>query len=269
MWDPQVYQRYGDERSRPFYDLTARVASHTPDLIVDLGCGPGNLTVTLGDRWTQARIEGIDSSPEMIDAARRLPEAVSGRVSFEVGDVRSWVPPAEVDVVVSNAVLQWVPGHRDLVAAWAAALRPGAWLAFQVPGNFEGPSHQLLRELAGSPEWAGTLGEPLRDRTAVWDPVDYARDLLAAGCAVDAWETTYLHQLPAAADAPHPVLAWMEGTALRPVREILHRRPGGDALWERFREQLQSRLAVAYPAERGIVCFPFRRVFVVAQKSAA
>jgi len=267
MWDPQVYQRYGDERSRPFYDLTARVGCHTPGLIVDLGCGPGNLTVTLAQRWPQARIDGIDSSPEMIDSAAQLPEARAGRVTFAVGDVQDWTPPADLDVIISNAVLQWVPGHRDLIRGWAAALRPGAWLAFQVPGNFEGSSHQLLRELAGSPEWAGEVGGELRDRTAVWDPADYARDLLAAGCTVDAWETTYLHQLPAVPGTPHPVLAWMEGTALRPVKAALGSRADGATRWDRFREQLQTRLAVAYPAEHGMVGFPFRRVFVVAQRA--
>lgn len=266
MWDPKVYQGYGDERSRPFYDLTGRVGAHSPGLIVDLGCGPGNLTVTLSQRWPDARISGVDSSPEMIEAAGRLPEALAGRVGFTVGDVRDWTPGPEVDVVISNAVLHWVPGHRDLVTAWARASRPGGWLAFQVPGNFEGSSHELLRELAANPEWATVVGEQTRDRTAVWDPIDYARDLLGQGCSVDAWETTYLHQLPAVAGAAHPVLSWMEGTALRPVKAALAGHADGPARWDRFREQLQARLAVAYPAEHGVVCFPFRRVFVVARK---
>jgi trans-aconitate 2-methyltransferase len=248
----------------------ARVGCHTPGHIVDLGCGPGNLTVTLSQRWPEARVEGIDSSPEMIESATELPDARAGRVGFAVGDIRGWTPPADVDVIISNAALQWVTGHRELVSGWAAALRPGAWLAFQVPGNFDGSSHQLLRELAGSPEWAGELGAELRDRTVVWDPADYARDLLAAGCTVDAWETTYLHQLPAGPGAAHPVLAWMEGTALRPVKAALAGRQSdladGSARWDRFRGQLQTRLAEAYPAEYGVVGFPFRRVFVVARK---
>jgi len=262
MWDPKVYQRYGDERSRPFYDLTARVGCHTPVLIVDLGCGPGNLTVTLPQRWPGARIEGYDSSGEMIESASTLPEARSGQVKFAVGDVRAWAPSAETDVVISNAVLQWVPGHRELLRSWAGGLRTGAWLAFQVPGNFDAPSHQLLRELAGSPEWAGRISG-LRDGGAVWEPVEYAGDLLETGCDVDAWETTYLHLLPVAPDGPHPVLAWMEGTALRPVRAALADRPQD---WARFREQLQDRLAVAYPARQGVVGFPFRRIFVAAAK---
>jgi trans-aconitate 2-methyltransferase len=263
MWDPSVYRLYGDERSRPFYDLTTRVRSHTPALIVDLGCGPGNLTVTLTERWPEARIEGFDSSAEMIAAAAELPEARSGRVGFAVGDVRTWTPPEDVDVVVSNAVLQWVPGHRDLLRSWARALRTGAWLAFQVPGNFDAPSHQLLQELAASPEWAGRI-DGLRDAGAVWDPVEYAGDLLGEGCAVDAWETTYLHLLPVTPDGPHPVLSWMEGTALRPVRSALAGRPQD---WARFREQLQDRLALAYPVRHGVVGFPFRRIFVVARKA--
>ncbi|MEV0270143.1 trans-aconitate 2-methyltransferase [Hamadaea sp. NPDC050747] len=263
MWDPQVYQLYRDERSRPFYDLLARVGSHAPAHIVDLGCGPGNLTVTLSQRWPEARIEGLDSSAEMIESAAARPEVRSGKVAFAVGDVLTWRPPEDVDLIVGNAVLQWVPGHRDLLRSWAGAVRTGTWLAFQVPGNFEAPSHQLLRELSASPEWAGRI-DGLRDGGAVWEPAEYAGDLLAAGCDVDAWETTYLHLLPVRPDAPHPVLAWMEGTALRPVKASLADRP---ADWARFREQLQDRLAKAYPVRQEVVAFPFRRIFLVAHKA--
>ncbi|NUR69841.1 MAG: trans-aconitate 2-methyltransferase [Hamadaea sp.] len=262
MWDPKVYQRYGDERSRPFYDLLARVGAEAPAHIVDLGCGPGNLTASLAERWPDARIEGIDSSADMIDSAAELPEARTGRVGFAVGDVSTWTPPADVDLIVANALLQWVPGHRQLVRGWADGVRPGTWLAFQVPGNFDAPSHQLLRELAASPEWAGQIAG-LRDSGAGWDPAEYAGDLLEAGCDVDAWETTYLHLLPASSSTPHPVLAWMEGTALRPAKAALADRPQD---WARFRDQLADRLAKAYPVRHGVVAFPFRRIFVVGRK---
>ncbi|MFR9775259.1 trans-aconitate 2-methyltransferase [Micromonospora sp. MS34] len=258
MWDPTTYLRYGDERSRPFHDLVARIPTRRPRAVVDLGCGPGTLTATLTNRWPQARVSGIDSSPEMVDRAT----ALAAPVDFAVGDVRSWHPAADVDVLVSNAVLQWVPGHQALLSRWAAELPPGAWLAFQVPGNFAAPSHRALREVAGRDRWRGTLAPLLRE-APVDDPVDYAALLVGAGCAVDAWETTYVHLLPAAAAADHPVLAWMEGTALRPVRAALDA-----AGWADFRAELGVRLAQAYPARQGQVYFPFRRIFVVARTGA-
>jgi trans-aconitate 2-methyltransferase len=266
MWDPLVYQRFGDERSRPFYELMGRVGADAPDLIVDLGCGPGNLTVSLADRWPQASVQGLDSSADMVLSAQELPQARSGKVTFAVADARDWMPPAGTDVLVSNAVLQWVAGHRELLGGWVDALHPEAWLAFQVPGNFDGSSHQLLYELVASPHWTAILGGPVRDRGLVFEPADYADDLLARGCSVDAWETTYLHLLPARDGEPHPVLAWMEGTALRPVKAALAGKPDGRRHWDEFRAQLAARLAVAYPARHGVVAFPFRRIFVVAQK---
>jgi trans-aconitate 2-methyltransferase len=187
-------------------------------------------------------------------------------VTFAVADALEWTPPAGTDLIVANAVLQWVPGHRELLTGWVKALKPEAWLAFQVPGNFEGASHQLLFELAASPHWSALLGRTLRNDRVVWDPADYADDLLAQGCAVDAWETTYLHLLPARDGEPHPVLAWMEGTALRPVKAALVGRPDGEKLWDEFRAQLAARLAVAYPVRHAMVAFAFRRIFVVAQK---
>jgi trans-aconitate 2-methyltransferase len=199
MWDPSAYGRYRDERSRPFHDLTARIGADTPRAVADLGCGSGELTAALADRWPTARVEGIDSSPEMIDRAA----ALGSGVSFRLGDVREWSPAADTDVLVTNATLQWVPEHRDLLDRWVTELPAGAWLAMQVPGNFDAPSHRLLRDVARDhPEAAGRLREAPVD-----DAVAYADRLTARGCRVDAWETTYVHLLPDAGE--HPVLRWM------------------------------------------------------------
>jgi trans-aconitate 2-methyltransferase len=251
MWDPASYLRFGGERARPFFDLVAQIGAERPRAVVDLGCGPGNLTATLASRWPGARVFGIDSSAEMIDKAR----AESYLVDFEVGDLREWTPEADHDVVVSNAALQWVPGHEALLPRWVAALPAGAWLAVQVPGNFDAPSHVALRALSVE---AG-LGDLARD-APVLDPAGYAEVLAAAGCAVDAWETTYLHRLPVVPGADHPVLTWMEGTALRPVRAALDA-----SAWAVFRATLGKRLADAYPVRGTVVSFPFRRIFFVAR----
>jgi trans-aconitate 2-methyltransferase len=256
MWDPGVYGRYGDERSRPFFELVARVPAERPRQVVDLGCGPGNLTATLADRWPDALVRGIDSSPEMIETAKALDAAVD----FSVGDLRSWTPSPGVDVVVSNAALQWVPGHEAVVRRWVDALAPGAWLAFQVPGNFDSPSHRSLYEVAAQRSWRDRLSTVV-PRIAVPDAAAYAEVLTGAGCAVDAWETTYVHLLPGSS-ADHPVLSWMEGTALRPVRAAF----GDDeAGWQGYRQALAARLAQVYPVRHGRAFFPFRRIFVVAQ----
>ncbi|MDI1462363.1 trans-aconitate 2-methyltransferase [Catellatospora sp. KI3] len=256
MWNPDIYLRFADERGRPFHDLVGRIAAADPREVVDLGCGPGNLTETLVTRWPGARVRGLDSSPEMIEKAR----TDGGRVGYEVADVRDYVPGPDTDVITTNAVLQWVPGHERLLTDWAAALRPGAWLALQVPGNQDAPAHLALRELCAAPRWADRLGGLDDAVRRVPDATGYARLLRDAGCDVDAWETEYLHQLPA--DGPeHPVLTWLSGTALRPVRAALD-----DADWAGFRAELQPALARAYPPYAGIVDFPFRRVFAVARK---
>jgi len=254
MWDPAVYHRFGNERSRPFFDLAGRIGAEKPRSVVDLGCGPGELTATLAARWPEARVTGLDSSPEMIAKARSLDTTVE----FAVADLREWQPGPETDVVITNAALQWVEGHEALIARWARALPSGAWFAMQVPGNFDAPSHRALRAIARSAPYADTVGEIVRE-APVDDPTGYAALLTAAGAAVDAWETTYVHLLPEVAGADHPVLRWMEGTALRPVRAALD-----DAAWHDFRAALGARLAAEYPARNGFVAFPFRRIFAVA-----
>ena len=252
MWDPTKYLAFADHRSRPFFDLVGRVSAEAPRRVVDLGCGPGNLTVALAQRWPDAVLEASDSSPEMVAAARER------GIDASVLDVRDWQPSVDTDVVVSNAVLQWVSGHDELLARWVKQLPHGAWLAFQVPGNFDAPSHVRIRELAASGKWRDRLAAlVLREDDAVLDPAGYAGLLSDAGCVVDAWETTYLQRLT----GDDPVLEWVTGTALRPIRNALP-----DAEWQEFRAELAPRLRAAYPQRAdGTTWFPFRRVFVVAR----
>jgi trans-aconitate 2-methyltransferase len=253
-WDPSKYLQFADQRSRPFIDLTNQIGASGPRQVVDAGCGSGELTALLARRWPSAEVFGFDSSPEMIERARRLS---ADRLAFAEADVRDWRPSADVDVLVSNAVLQWVPDHLDLIGRWADALPSGAWFGWQVPGNFRSPSHVLMRELAESPRWAEKLDGVLRHHDAVAEPADYAAVLLARGWSASAWETTYLHML----SGSDPVLEWVRGTGLRPILAVLDE---DDA--REFTDTYARRLHEAYPAVPFGTPFPFRRIFCVGRK---
>jgi trans-aconitate 2-methyltransferase len=252
MWDPDVYLAFADQRTRPFYDLLARVGAQRPRRVVDLGCGAGNLTAQMARRWPDALIEALDSSPEMVAAARKR------GVDATVGDLRTWTPQRDTDVVISNAAAQWVPEHAELMVRWAGQLVAGSWIAVQMPGAFESPSHAAVRAVARREPYAKLLRDiPFRVGTVVDTPAHYAELLIDAGCTVDAWETTYIHQLT----GEHPVLDWISGTVLIPVRDRL-----SEDGWQQFRQELIPLLTDAYPARPdGTTFFPFRRVFVVAQ----
>ncbi|WP_134768668.1 methyltransferase domain-containing protein [Nocardioides sp. 1609] len=267
-WDPERYLTYADERGRPFVELVARIGAvdggtpASPARVVDLGCGPGNLTALLAERWPDAAVTGVDSSPEMVAAA----DGLGGRVTHEVGDLRDWVAGAEpVDVLVSNATLQWLPDHLELLPALVGAVAPGGWLAFQVPGNFEEPSHTTRRDLAAEAPYADHLAAA--GGVAVpssHDPVVYLDALAALGCDVDAWETTYLHVLEATPEDPDPVFTWVSATGARPTLQALP-----DDVRPVFEAEFRRRLAAAYPVRAdGTVVLPFRRVFVVAHVPA-
>lgn len=251
-WDPERYLAFAGERGRPFVDLVGRIDASSPAGVVDLGCGPGNLTTLLADRWPEASVTGIDSSAEMIAAASTGP--AGDRIEFRQGDIREWVASGETaDVVVSNATLQWVPGHLDLLPGLVGALEPGGVLAFQVPHNDDQPSTTIRDELAAEPPYVMfTAGV---SRIAAHDAGTYLRALLDLGCEVDAWETTYLHLL----QGPDPVFDWFSATGLRPVLQALP-----DDLRARFTHEIKARLRAAYPGDGHGVLLPFRRVFVVA-----
>ncbi|MEU6820573.1 trans-aconitate 2-methyltransferase [Streptomyces atriruber] len=269
VWDPRQYLRHEGHRARPFVDLLARVpelpAEGRPPRVADLGCGPGNVTRLLAERWPAAHITGFDNSPEMLTRADRLAGLTDGggRLDFAAADAADWAPaPETYDLILSNATLQWVPGHPDSFPAWIEALVPGGTFAFQVPGNFDAPSHVLMRDLAASPRWRDRLGDVLRHADAVLSPGAYLERLADLGCEVDAWETTYQHLLT----GDDPVLDWVKGTGLRPVLTALADDPEAtEAFLAEYRELLRK----AYPATPGHgTVFPFRRVFAVARKGA-
>ncbi|WJV48214.1 trans-aconitate 2-methyltransferase [Streptomyces flavofungini] len=270
-WDPDQYLRHSGHRARPFHDLLARVAplpagpEGRPPRIADLGCGPGNVTVLLAERWPDAHVTGFDNSPQMLRQAAALagPTAGGGRLEFASADAGAWTPaPRTYDLILSNATLQWVPGHADRFPDWVAALRPGGVLAVQMPANFGAPSHTLMRELCASGRWRERLGGVLRHADAVLPPTAYLELLTGLGCAADVWESTYQHLL----GGDDPVLDWVKGTGLRPVLTALADDPAArDAFLGEYRDLLRE----AYPAGAHGTVFPFRRLFAVARAGGA
>ena len=254
-WDPRQYAVFADHRGRPFHELLTRVAT-TPERIVDLGCGDGPLTLDLAHRWPDAEIVGVDDSPAMLERARELDR--SSRVRWVEADVAGY-DPGEADLIVTNATLQWVPDHDALIRSWATRLRPAGAFAMQVPGNFDAPSHRILRELTRERLGPARAAELTRE-APVLEPAQYARLLAGCGLRPDAWETTYVQVLDPEGEQDVPVLEWMKGTALRPVLAAL----GDDT--EDFLAELGARLAQAYPRSAAGVYFPFRRIFAVGHR---
>jgi trans-aconitate 2-methyltransferase len=263
-WDPRQYLRFESERARPWHDLTARLADLAPASVVDLGCGPGRLTATLSDRWPDAHVLGVDSSPAMIETAGALVRP--GRLEFELGEIETWRPSRPVDLVISNAALQWVPTHLDLLRSWlTGALVPGGALALQVPANRDADASLVMRRVANSPRWADRLAAvsrgsgPGASNSSVREPIEYADALgSAGGVDVDVWETTYLHVL----DGQDPVLQWFAGSGLRPYLDALADDPDAGA---EFRADVAAGLREAYPRRPYGTVLPFRRIFALAR----
>lgn len=256
-WDPEQYLAYDDLRLRPGLDLLARVPVRDPARVVDLGCGPGNLTMALADRWPSAEIAGIDSSEEML--ARADTEDPDRRVSWMLGDLTTWTAAHRVDVVFSNAALHWADDHPRVLHHWLAQLSPGGVLAVQMPDNFDEPSHTSVAEVVDSGSWAARLRPKLLDHP-VLPAHRYHRLLRPVTATVDVWETTYWQALT----GQDPVLEWVRGALLAPLLAELMEGERAE-----FLTQVGARLRAAYPAdESGITLLPFRRLFIVAQRAA-
>jgi len=281
LWDAGQYLRFADQRLRPFLDLVDRAEAaafrdDAPRRVADLGCGPGNATALLAERWPDAHVLGVDASPAMIaDAA---PRRIPGRLDFELGDLRQWEPDAGAgrssgpdgdgfptdadrpDMILANAVLQWIPGHLDVLARLAGLLADGGAIGIQVPGNFTAPSHTLLTELRSSARWRDLLPAST-ERPASHDPIDYFDVLDRSGLVPDVWETTYLYVVEGA----EGVTEFVRGTALRPI--LTHLSPADGAA---FVAEYQALVLAAYPPRevggRLVQVLPYRRIFAVGHR---
>jgi len=251
-WEPQTYLRYADIRFRAGIDLIARIPKLDYPVIYDLGCGTGHLTSILADTFPHSKVTGIDSSLEMLSEARREFPTLEWRQA----DITSWHPPTPPHLIYTNAALQWVPAHETLLPSLLSKLLPGGVLATQVPRHFESPSHLGLKELVMQSEWRTAL-EPLL-LAPIPSPDTYWRWLSPHARNLDIWETLYLQVL----DGNDPVVNFMRGTALRPFLSALPENEAG-----KFIEAFAERMAAAYPPQAsGQTLFPFRRLFVVAQR---
>jgi len=257
QWDPAQYARFERERAQPFRDLVARIPAGVVRRAADLGCGTGELTRTLLDRWPDAELIGVDSSEAMLAGAQS--SAPSPRLRFANADLRSWAPAEKLDRIVSNAVLQWVDGHAALLARLVGFLAPGGALAVQMPHNDESPTHEILRALWQEARFATQLGDAPPERR-VGDASWYGERLLELRCEVDVWETVYLHRMQNA----EAIVEWVKGTALRPVLSRLD----ADAA-AIFLAAYADRVADAYPSGPHGTWFPFRRLFFVGRLRSA
>jgi trans-aconitate 2-methyltransferase len=260
-WSARQYLAFEDERTRPVRDLLAAIPAVEARTAVDIGCGPGNSTEVLATRFPRATVSGFDSSPDMIAAARkRLPA-----LRFDVLDVNGWLKPpgassppdGAIDILLANAVLQWVPDHAALLPALAAKLAPGGCLAVQVPDNLDEPAQKLMREIAGEDPWRGKLAGADRARVPIESAEWYYRLLRALCSRVDVWRNTYYHPLAGAG----AIAEWFKATGLRPFLDPLDSQERTEYL-ARYTE----RLARFYPSNGGEVLLPFPRLFMVAQR---
>ncbi|MEJ8571938.1 trans-aconitate 2-methyltransferase [Microbaculum marinum] len=254
-WSPSQYLKFEDQRTRPAAELVARVPLEAAKKIVDIGCGPGNSTELLVNRWADAAVSGFDTSDDMLEAARRrLPGC-----RFFTADVAGWSPDGDEDLLYSNAVFQWVPGHLDVLERLLAALKPGAVLAVQMPDNLGEPSHVAMAETAADGPWAdrleaaGLARDPLPGKEVYYDR------LAPWSASFDIWHTIYTHPLDGAA----AIVEWVKGTGLRPYVDPLDE---GDR--QAFLAAYESRIAAAYPVRsdgKALLWFP--RLFLVAVRN--
>lgn len=254
LWDPDRYGSFSTPRSRPAYDLLRSCDHPAPNTVVDLGCGTGQITVGLAEKWPSARVFGLDSSAEMLDRAPRDHE----RTTWVQADVREWQPESEVDVIFSNAALHWVDEHETLFPRLIEYLSPSGVLAVQMPANYDQPSHRIAIEMATGTRWESRLRHLARP-LPVMSAGAYARILAPLVSDLNIWHSTYLHVL----DGDSAVSRWVEGSLLRPFLDALDLDESAA-----FISEYRAAVATQYEVlSDGRTLFPFRRLFVVGNRS--
>jgi trans-aconitate 2-methyltransferase len=252
QWNPELYLKYADERTQPSYDLVSRIKLANPARIIDVGCGPGNSTQALRERWPNADISGLDNSPEMIEKAR----SAYPQGQWILADAANWRPDARYDIVFSNAVLQWLPHHESLIEKLYACVHSQGALAVQIPANYNSPLYRAILRVAARPEWKDTL-EGCEARLT-YHPVGFYYDLLSTlSSRFYVWHTIYYHVM-----ASHQgLIDWYASTGMRPYLERLANQEQRRA----FQAQILEACRPDYPAQAdGRILFPFQRLFFIA-----
>jgi trans-aconitate 2-methyltransferase len=253
-WDPGVYLHFANQRTQPAIDLIARVRLTHPARAIDLGCGPGNSTAMLRQRWPDADITGLDSSADMLAAAVQ----VYPNRKWVLADAASWQADLPFDLVFSNAALQWIPNHAAVFTHLMAQVAPQGALAVQVPAHYQSPLHQVALEVAKKPAWRHLMDEPQRALTYE-TPAFYYALLQPFAAEIDLWETEYYHIV----DNPQAIVTWYRGTGMRPFLEALET----DEQQQQFEQLVLEGYTRAYPPQAdGRILFPFRRLFMVAYR---
>ena len=253
-WNPRLYMKFEDERTRAALDLLTRVSVVAPREIVDLGCGPGNSTQLLSRRFPDAEIVGLDTSDAMLaHARRRVPGA-----EFRRQDIADWRPENPPDLIFANAALHFLPDHHELFPRLAAALPSGGQLAVQMPDNVREASHAAMRLVAVEGPWADRLGPIAKSRPVIAGFEDYYAWLRPLCPRIDVWMTTYVHPL----DGPQGIADWFAGSGLRPFLDPLDEGER-DAFLVRYRRELGE----SYPPQPdGTALLAYPRLFLVATR---
>lgn len=253
-WNPDQYLKFKEERTQPSRDLAGRIRIDSPRTILDVGCGPGNSTAVLRERWPSAEIAGLDSSAEMINDARtRWPNGI-----WILSDAATYQPTVPYDVVFSNAALQWIPSHDELIPQIAQMVAAGGAFAVQLPANSGSPLHRALHETAASPAYSD-LCSGCRNSLVYHRPEFYYDLLTSEFPRVDMWESIYYHEM-----ANHQSLVeWYKGTGMKPFLASLP----DDATRAWFETEVLARARPGYPVQaNGRLLYPFRRLFFVAYR---
>ena len=253
-WDPQLYMKYGNERTQPSIDLTSRIPLINPQTIVDLGCGSGNSTAILRKRWPEADISGLDSSAAMLgEAQKKFPS-----LRWIEADIGNWRPEGSYDLIFSNAALQWVPNHDELFSNLLSSVNDSGCLAVQVPYHYTSRLHQIIIEVSHDSRWTRQL-DRARNALTSHTPAFYY-DLLHSNCSrIDIWQTDYYHIM----ESPEDILEWISGTGLRPYLDALN----NESERNDFKALILNGYREAYPRRKdGKVLFPFSRLFLLLHK---
>ena|SRR5258707_1139635 len=256
-WDANLYLKYANQRARPAADLIAQITLENPRRIIDLGCGPGNSTEQLHQRWPQAELSGLDNSAEMLAQGR----AHHPKWKWIESTVEAWAPESTFDLVFSNACLHWVVDHAKIFPQLLDHVAPDGALAVQMPNSFHTPAHTLMKEVAraGGMPWGSALATAVSEVCNVQPPAFYYDTLRNLAGRLNIWETEYLQIM----DGPRAVLDWVRSTAMRAYTERLP----SDELRRLFEERCLERFQEAYRTnDQGKVLFPYRRMFIVAYR---